>query len=335
MRWPDQPSVYGPVWTLLFGGIARASGGSVAAGLVMTKALIAALSAVAVWGLAAAARARGEDPARAVTLFAWNPLVLASVPLSAHVDIAIAACALWALVADRRRRPLLAAVLLATAALVKPYAGLLLLVYLVALVRRRARTAAAGLGAALALATAAFAPFWEGVHTFDGLLRVAGRTSVSLGGGVQRTLAAIVPDATAAWIVASLGLAAIAGTIAWQVRRESFAADPWPAAAAVFAAYLLVTPWFLYWHVVGLLALAAVAAGTRLRNGAFWFSGTAMLTVSGGTALGTTFQTALRYGIPLAAALRRGGSPGPARRSGRPDPRGAGSGAPTGGPRDR
>jgi ABC-type proline/glycine betaine transport system permease subunit len=86
----------------------------------------------------------------------------------------------------------------------------------------------------------------------------------------------------------------------------------------VFAAYLAVTPWFLPWHLVGLLALAAVAASAPLRAAAYAFSGTASLTASvGGTGWGRALQTGLRYGVPAAAWLRAGGrratAPAPAR----------------------
>ena len=65
----------------------------------------------------------------------------------------------------------------------------------------------------------------------------------------------------------------------------------------MFAAYLAVTPWFLPWHLAGLLALAAVAASAPLEAAAYSFSGTASLTASfGETGWGGALQAGLRYG---------------------------------------
>ena len=302
VRWPDQVSVYGPLWTLLSAGIVRAAGESIGLALAVTKVVTAGVIAAALGALIVAARGRGEDPGRAVVLFGWNPLVLVSVALGAHADGAIAALVLWALVADRRRRPVTAALLLAAAALVKAYAALFLLVYLVALALRR-RSLLPAVGAGAALTVAAFAPLWAGLGTFEGLIGIAGRASSSLGGGVERLLAAVAGQDVATWAVRIVGLAVVLLVLLVAARRDGFAEDPWPAAVAVFAAYLLVTPWFLYWHQVSLLALAAMAASPGLRAGAFAFSGTSLLTISGGGGpWGTTLQTAARYGVPLAAA---------------------------------
>jgi hypothetical protein len=303
LRWPDQPSVYGPLWTLLTGGIVRASGGSLMAAVFLVKASVVALTTVAVAGLVRAAQVRALDPGRAVLMFAWNPIVLVSLPLGGHADAAVAACWVWALLQDRRGRTVTAALLLAAATLVKAYAGIALVVYLVALVRRRVGWARASLAAA-ALAVLAYLPFLAGERTLSGLVRVADDVSASLGGGVELLLRTFLPEDAAAWIVLAVGLAVIVAVIAVCARGSSFDEDHWPAVSAAFLAYVAVTPWFLYWHQVGLLALAAVAASAPVRAAAYTFSGTSMLTASfGGSAWGRAVQTALRYGIPTAAYL--------------------------------
>jgi hypothetical protein len=303
LRWPDQPSVYGPLWTMLTGGIVRVSGGSLMAAVFLVKAAVVALTAVAVAGLVRAAGARELDPGRAVLLFAWNPIVLVSLPLGGHADAAVAACWVWALLQDHRGRTVAASLLLAAATLVKAYAGIALVVYLVALARRRAGWARAGL-AATALAVLAYVPFLAGERTLSGLVRVADDVSASLGGGVELLLRTFLPEEAAAGIVLAAGLAVVALVIFVCARGESFAEDPWPAVSAAFLAYIAVTPWFLYWHQVGLLALTAVAASAPVRAAAYTFSGTSMLTASfGGSAWGRFVQTALRYGIPAGAAF--------------------------------
>jgi alpha-1,6-mannosyltransferase len=307
LRWPDQPSVYGPVWTMLTGAIARLSGGSLIAAVLVVKAVVVALTGVAVAALVRAARERGLDPGRAALLFAWNPIVLVSLPLGGHADAAVAACWVWALLEDRRGRTITASLLLTGAALVKAYAGLAVVVYLVALIRRRQGWLRAGLSAA-ALAVVAYLPFLAGARTLSGIVRVADDVSASLGGGVELLLRTFLPEDAAAGVVLALGLAVVAAVIGICARRAAFAVDPWPAVSAAFLVYVAVTPWFLYWHQVGLLALAAVAASSPVRAAAYTFSGTSMLTASfGGSAGGRVVQTALRYGIPVGAyiGLRR------------------------------
>ncbi len=318
MRWPNQPTVYGPLWTMLTAGPAWVARGSLPLAVALTKAVVAALGVAAVGGLARAARDRGMSPGLAVLLVGWNPLIIVSLPLGGHADVAVAAAFLWAMVADRRGRSVLAALLLTSATLVKGYAGLVLLVYLMALLRRSFPTAARGAIASAGAAVLAWLPFWTGPETLSGLARIGGQASSSLGGTLQTSLANVLSPEAAAWLVRIAGLCVVAVVATVVARGDGFVEDPWPGAAAVFAAYLAVTPWFLPWHLVGLLALAAVAASAPLRAAAYAFSGTASLTASfGGTGWGRALQTALRYGVPAVARLTAGGrrasAPAPAR----------------------
>jgi hypothetical protein len=301
MRWPDQVSVYGPLWTILTGGVAALSSGSLAAAFALSKAVLGFFGVATVLGVIRAARDRGVPPGQALLMGAWNPLVIVSLPLGGHADVAVTAAWAWAMVADRRGRTTTAALLLTAATLVKAYAGVVLLVYLLALARRRAGVGRAA-AATVVLAVLAYAPFWEGWQTFSGLAEIGGRASASLGGGVQLLLGTVVSESSAGWVVRALGLAVIALVIARGAAADGFPADPWPAATAAFVAYLVVTPWFLYWHFVGALVLAVLAASRPLRAGTMAFSGTAMLTASfGSTWWGRVVQTSLRYGIPGAA----------------------------------
>jgi hypothetical protein len=314
MRWPDQVTVYGPVWTLLTGGVAALSAGRLVAAFAFTKALVGMFGAATVLGVIRAARDRAVPAGYVLLLVAWNPLVIVSLPLGGHADVAVTAAWAWATVAHHRGRTMTASLLLAAATLVKAYAGVVLLVYLLALARRRAGAARAALGAGV-LGALAYAPFWEGWRTFSGLAEIGGRASASLGGSVQLLLETTLSQTAAGWVVRAAGLAVIVVVIAWGASGERFASDPWPAAAAAFAAYVVVTPWFLYWHLTGALLLSVLAASPPLRAGAFVFSSTAMLTASfGSTWGGRVVQTALRYGIPGIAFTR-------ARRAGAGTPR--------------
>jgi hypothetical protein len=307
VRWPGQPSVYGPLWTMATAAPAWVSQGSLALGFALTKAVVAALGVAAAGGLIRAAGDGELDAGRILVLAGWNPLVLVSVSLGGHADVAVAGALVWALVADRREKPVAAALLLAAATLIKVYAGLVLAVYLVAVARRSARVAVGAVLASAAAGTLAWAPFWAGPETLSGLLRIGGQASSSLGGTVQIALGAVLPADLAGWTVRLVGLLVVAIVVLVVARAPGFATNPWPGCAAAFAAYLAVTPWFLPWHLIGLLALAAATGSARLRAPAFVFSGTAPLTASfGGSWWGRWIQTILRYGAPALAWVRAG-----------------------------
>jgi hypothetical protein len=163
-----------------------------------------------------------------------------------------------------------------------------------------------------------------GPETLSGLARIGGQASSSLGGTVQTALGTVLPSDLAGWIVRLGGVMVVAAVVLVVARSPGFARDPWPGCAAAFAAYLAVTPWFLPWHLIGLLALAPVAASARLRAAAFVFSGTAPLTASfGGYWWGRWIQTVLRYGAPAVAWLTAGAhrETGPRAERSRPPPR--------------
>jgi hypothetical protein len=319
VQWADQASVYGPLWTFVSGGVARVAGDSLAVGYVAMKLVVLALGAASVIGMARASVARGEGPGRNVLLALWNPLVIVALPLGGHADVAVVAAILWAVVADRRGRPLPATLALTAAWLVKAYAAIVLLVYLLSLARRSSRTAVFATSVAAAVTGLAWLPFWEGLSTFSGLAEIAGRASASLGGQLQLLLEGPLGLELASTTVRIAGAAIVFAVIVILARRPGFAADPWPAAAAAFLAYVAVTPWFLYWHFVGPLALALIAGSPAISATGLTFSGTAMLTASfGGTWWGRLLQTILRYGAPAAAGVRvatRQGKAGRPRRS--------------------
>lgn len=305
MQWADQASVYGPLWTMVTGGVARLAGESIAFGYLLMKGVVLALGAASMLGIARASELRGWSPGRNVLLGLWNPLVIVALPLGGHADVAVVAAALWALVADRHRRPLLATLLLTAAWLVKAYAVVVLAVYLLALARRRLSLGLrAGVLAAGATALA-WLPFWKGLRTLEPLGEIAGRASASLGGQLQLLLSQALGDDAAGLLVRVAGAAVVAAVIVVCARRAGFAEDPWPAAAAAFIAYVAVTPWFLYWHLAGPIALAVVAGSPAIRTAALTFSGTAMLTASfGSEPAGRALQTSLRYGVPALAGVR-------------------------------
>jgi hypothetical protein len=308
--WHRTASVYGPAWTAL-SQVAVWLGRSLTGAFLIVKAAAAILTLVAAWGLARAVGLRPGpvSPSVAVLAFAFNPLVFVSGGLGAHADVAVAAAFAWAVVAERRGRPRRVTALLAVAALVKPYAALGLAVWLIALWRRSGPAAVFRHAAAsAAAAVVAFAPYWGGLDTFRGLAEIGSRASASLIGSLVR-IAAGNPDSanagaslagTAGRIVA---LVLIGAGIAWAARSRTTRDDPWPAAAAVSLLYVAVTPWYLYWHLLGALALAIAATRPALLDGALTFGVSSMVVGPGrrfgGEVTGLLAQTAIRYLPPL------------------------------------
>ncbi|MGH2829479.1 MAG: hypothetical protein ACRDJM_03240, partial [Actinomycetota bacterium] len=116
------------------------------------------------------------------------------------------------------------------------------------------------------------------------------------------------PAAARAWGTGTArvaGAAILAGVVVWCVRGP-LRDRPAAAWGAALATYLVVTPWFLPWHAVPLIALAA-AAGDDL-----------LPLTAGSLALGPASLVAVpavRFGAPAVAALlsvrrREGGANG-------------------------
>jgi hypothetical protein len=312
-KWNDTLSVYGPVWTALCAAVVWAARGNLTASFLLLKAVAAgcAIGCVSMLMHVANAARRQDAPGLrhdagfVVLAFALNPLVVFSVGLGAHPDVVVAALVAGAVLAERRGRDVLTTLALVLATLVKAYAGLVLVAWLIALVRRRGtRTGLAHASLCAAAAVAAYAPFWRGMRTFAGLRDVGRLASASLTGSIVRMLSdrptavAAAPttyDAAVRWI--ALVVIAIA---TWGVARSSrTAVEPWRAAALLFGAYAIVTPWYLPWQLLGLLALGVVVADETVTRPVLVFSGTSLF-VGGGLLM----QSVVRYGPPLVVAAR-------------------------------
>src|SRR5919108_443698 len=83
---------------------ASLASGSLSAAFALAKTVAALLGVASAAGLVAACRGRGEPAGPRLVLLAWNPVILVSLPLGGHADIAVVAGVLWAVVADRRGR---------------------------------------------------------------------------------------------------------------------------------------------------------------------------------------------------------------------------------------
>jgi hypothetical protein len=306
--WDSARTVYGPLWTAASAATARLGDGGLVTPFIAMKLLTGGLAVGAAGMLAAATRREGDDGRLALFTFAFNPLVVVAVGLGAHADAAVAAAIAGAMVAHRRGRALAVTLLLTVAALVKAYAALALVAWLVVLLRRRGGSWAVGHAAAAAgVAAVAFEPFWAGADTFSGYREIGEMSSASLVGSIQRLVSGTPGDASASVPAVSVvaGVLLVTGAM-WILRRRTD--DPWRPALELMAVYVLLSPWFLPWHLIGPVALASVVSASAATSGVLAFSGTSMISAAGGGTLpptvGLSVQTLFRYGPPLLAAWR-------------------------------
>lgn len=314
IRWNAQLSVYGPAWILASSAVVKVAGGSLASAYVAMKLVILTLDAAIVGLILTLARER-RDPAGAagwgLLAYAWNPLILITVPLAGSADVAVGAAFLGALLARRRGRDGWTTLLLSLASLVKLYAIVGLLLHLVLLARERGWRRAIGHGAVSAtVAAVVYAPFWKGVDTFRGLTSAADLTSLSLVGFVRRNILSPVLRAfgyqtanhAGEVLIRVIAGALLVAAVVWAARRVKDERMLWPAIVAVLVAYALLTPWFLYWYIVSPLVLVAVLPPTRLTVPLLVFSATSLITAwFEPISVAWWIQTTLRYGPPILA----------------------------------
>jgi uncharacterized membrane protein len=311
-------------------GVAKLSGPNLPMAVVLLKLVILALDLSIMAMILVVTKDRPEGRAAqgfGILAYAWNPLILISVPLAGTADTVLGAAFLGAYLARRRDRDWLATLLLAIASLVKVYAVVGLLLHLALMLRQRGRREAAKHAAGgLALALLAFAPYWAGPSTFGGLWSAAGLTNQSLVGGVERLvlvpvlrLAGVHPAWPAAEVLVRVILAPLlVGLFVWAVRRVRTEQDLWSMIVVLLTAYALFTPWFLYWYIVAPIVLVSVLPPNRLTWPILAFSGTTLFTTFSSAYVPQLVQTLGRYGPPFAVyALRtkrresRAGAPTP------------------------
>ena len=119
-------------------------------------------------------------------------------------------------------------------------------------------------------------------------------------------LIGIHPATRAAEVIARVvAISVMVGVLAWAVRRVKSDRELWPTILVALTAYLLLTPWFLYWYIVAPLVLVSVLPRGRLTDPILTFSGAALFTTFPTGFLSLLAQTAGRYAPPFAVyALR-------------------------------
>ena len=282
--WKAVVNAHGPIWRVLEAASAQVGGEQCVNAILAMKVWPAAAYLATTGGLFLTLRAICPDRAVVGTLaYAWCPLVLLEALQNGHNDVVAALPVLLAVVAARSSRWRLAAMLVAIGLLVKPLAAVAGPVLLVAAWRAgmpaRREIVVGGALAAL-LVVAAYAPFYVGVSTFQGLERAsifsaspAELVVIGLeGAGWPHDRAMAVARFLTVGSFLVLSLAALWG--AW--RRQL---TPTGAVAVVLLGYLLVgSQWFNPWYLLWLVPLALAVPNRELRIVAVTFALLAPLT---------------------------------------------------------
>lgn len=279
----DQPSPYGPLFTLQMWCIYTVTGGSLSAALALQKALNAALVAGGAWALvalrsatAASATAAG---ARAACLWLWSPLVLFEGIANGHNDVAVATALLAATFLWIDARAPLAAAVLTAAFWYKWYPAAVVPAWMFWSVRRWGwRSSLSSALPAVALATAlclapfadALAPMLARAASFHGVRQIFPDELPPPLWLLFRAMDGLDLFATSVGpaLFHALRAAAFAGGlcwIAWRRRHAPYAPRRFVSdtlwSLAVFFAFVPTMLW--PWHLMPLCAVALALEDRR------------------------------------------------------------------------
>jgi len=292
--WQHTGAPYGPVFLAVASGLSGLTRGELPAGLFGMR-LVALLGV----GLMAAALPRlarhsGADPAAALWLGALNPLVLLHLVAGAHNDAIMLGLLGIGLVAALGRWPVLGAVLVTLAALVKAPAALGLAAVVLLQIRAGHRPAKAVTTTVVAsvtttVAATAFAGTgygWIGAldtpvsaHNWA-LTSLLGRATGAL---LKHLGSDLAPFAVPAWHALGLAVTGAAVLAIWLRLRPSPVYALGLSLAVVAAFGPAIRPWYALW---GLFLIAAAAPSTSVRHRVAAVTGVLALAVlpSGGPA---------------------------------------------------
>lgn len=274
ISWADQPSPYGPAWSLLTVPIAplMAFGDHLLATLVAFKVLAMASYLGCGWLIyRIVRRTRPGWALFAFVLFAWNPFVVLRTVGNGHNDLAMMFFALLALDRAERRDWALAFPLIAISVLIKYTTALIvppLMLYawcqLDGPPRARLRALAPGIALAVVTTVICYAPFWAGAATFDSLRGEGAKMITSTaelarhllvdGGTDEGTAATLARDGTRVLFLL------IAIPIAWRARR-GFDELVLASFTLTFLYLVIASAWFRPWYMLWPVTLLALRPG--------------------------------------------------------------------------
>ncbi|WP_329343871.1 polyprenol phosphomannose-dependent alpha 1,6 mannosyltransferase MptB [Streptomyces sp. NBC_01352] len=272
--WRHTGAPYGPVFLGLASALSGLTRGELPAGLVGMR-LVALLGV----GLMAAALPRlarhsGADPAAALWLGALNPLVLLHLVAGAHNDAIMLGLLGLGLVAALGRWPVLGAVLVTLAALVKAPAVLGLAAVVVLQVRagrspaRAVVTTVVAAAATTAAATAAAGTGYGWIGALNtpvspqnwALTSLLGRATRAV---LERLGSDLAPLAVPVWHTLGIVAAVVAVLAIWLRLRLRPVYALGLSLLAVAALGPAIRPWYALW---GLFLIAAAAPSTSIRH---------------------------------------------------------------------
>lgn len=267
-KWVDTPAVYGPAFTTVSHGIARAfedPAGQVAA--YRWLAVLASLATVAAIALTVT-RLRPERASFAVAAFGLNPVVLFHAVASGHNDLLVAFAIAAGFLLLVRRRTHAAVALLAIGASVKAAAVLPLVLVIVWCVARapagrRRHSALTHIVVAIGIGLVFSVPYLQTEDPTLGMLELAGHEGWLAPSVLVRKIFGWLSFGTLGWLgrvaVAVVLLLAFVALVREAARRAS-GGEPTEAVGAAMGwslvALMLLGPVLLPWYVAWALPLA-------------------------------------------------------------------------------
>ncbi|MFD5480522.1 polyprenol phosphomannose-dependent alpha 1,6 mannosyltransferase MptB [Streptomyces hawaiiensis] len=272
--WRHTGAPYGPVFLAVAAALSGPTRGELPAGLFGMRLVALAGVALMAAALPRLARHSGADPAAALWLGALNPLVLLHLVAGAHNDAVMLGLLGIGLVAALGRWPVLGAVLVTLAALVKVPAVLGLAAVVVLQVRAGrspakalvSTTVAATLTTVAATAAAGTGYGWVGALNTPvsprnwALTTLLGRATQAL---LEHLGSDLAPLAIPAWHTLGILTAAVAIVLIWLRLRPRPVYALGLSLAAVAALGPAIRPWYALW---GLFLIAAAAPSTSVRH---------------------------------------------------------------------
>ncbi|MFJ6084626.1 polyprenol phosphomannose-dependent alpha 1,6 mannosyltransferase MptB [Streptomyces sp. NPDC092369] len=272
--WQQTGAPYGPVFLGLASVLSGLTRGEIPAGLFGMR-LVALLGvALMAAALPRLARHSGADPSAALWLGCLNPLVLLHLIAGAHNDAIMLGLLGIGLVAALGRRPVLGAVFVTLAALVKAPAALGLAAVVLLQIRAGHSPAKATLttvlaaGATTVAMTAAAGTGYGWIGALDTPVSSHNWALTSLLGRATRVLlehagSDLAPLAVPAWHLLGLAITGVLiAAIWWRLRpRPVYALGLSLATVAAFGP--AIRPWYALW---GLFLIAAAAPPTSVRQ---------------------------------------------------------------------
>jgi alpha-1,6-mannosyltransferase len=272
--WRHTGAPYGPVFLAVAAALSGLTRGELPAGLFGMRLVALAGVALMAAALPRLARHSGADPSAALWLGALNPLVLLHLVAGAHNDAVMLGLLGVGLVAALGRWPVLGAVLVTLAALVKAPAVLGLAAVVVLQVRAGrspakalvTTTAAAAATTVAATAAAGTGYGWVGALTTPvsprnwALTTLLGRATRAL---LEHLGSDLAPLAIPAWHALGIVAAVVAIVLIWLRLRPRPVYALGLSLAALAALGPAIRPWYALW---GVFLIAAATPSTSVRH---------------------------------------------------------------------